>query len=247
MLGFADLLQAEAFGPLGHERYRSYASYMLSCGHELLRATESTLAMAELLASPERGALVAVDLAVMFEKAWATASTNSEKTAPPITFNIPPFTRVRADALTLRQSLRTLLGAAISHGQNGGAVAVDVERVDASIRVRITANSPGCPEAGRNDRLRPSKRLGYRGRNADLPVAPPTGTSRYIELDCSTEVPNTWVVTLAMEIAAQTDLFDDISSANNSGLPMATSERLSRASGYPAAPLVPRDGAIRAI
>ena len=73
MLGFADLMNAETFGPLGDERYRAYAAHMQTCGRELLSATETTLAMAALLTRPQHSELGSQRLNDLVLAAWAVA------------------------------------------------------------------------------------------------------------------------------------------------------------------------------
>lgn len=49
VIGFSDLMRRELHGPVGDRRYRDYAEHIAQSGEQLLRATENTLAMAEMI------------------------------------------------------------------------------------------------------------------------------------------------------------------------------------------------------
>jgi signal transduction histidine kinase len=67
VIGFADLMDAETFGPVGHPRYREYLAHIRSSGAHLLASAETTLTIAELLsgsrAAPARSAVRLADVA----------------------------------------------------------------------------------------------------------------------------------------------------------------------------------------
>ncbi len=53
VIGFSDLMGAELFGPLGHDRYRDYTRHIRECSRTLLKCTEDTLALTSSLAKRE--------------------------------------------------------------------------------------------------------------------------------------------------------------------------------------------------
>lgn len=67
VIGFADLMDAETFGPVGHPRYREYLAHIRASGAHLLASAETTLAIAELLSgsrtAPGRSAVRLADVA----------------------------------------------------------------------------------------------------------------------------------------------------------------------------------------
>lgn len=54
IIGFSDIMQQELHGPLGSERYQSYAGHIRDSGVSLLQAIERTLAVTEQLAIEDR-------------------------------------------------------------------------------------------------------------------------------------------------------------------------------------------------
>ncbi len=50
IIGFSEIIERELLGPLGSERYQSYATYIRQSGIDLLAAVESTIALTRQLA-----------------------------------------------------------------------------------------------------------------------------------------------------------------------------------------------------
>jgi signal transduction histidine kinase len=209
MLGFADLMHAETFGPLGHERYRTYVSHMQTCGRDLLRATESTLAMAELLSSPGLTGTQAIDLADLVGSAWHTVATASRRPAPELHVRMAPDISVRGDVQALGQSLVNLFEAALMRAGPNGQLEFGANcsygRVQAWISVTGRSGRPVAATTG----CRPASSAC--GAIDDLPIS----VSRKllglqgVPMVVATDQPDKWTVTLSLEDAAQSDFFAD--------------------------------------
>jgi signal transduction histidine kinase len=52
VIGFSDMMHREVLGPVGNERYREYAAHIRQSAEHFQSATEKTLAVTELLATP---------------------------------------------------------------------------------------------------------------------------------------------------------------------------------------------------
>ena len=50
IIGFSEIIERELLGPLGSERYQSYATYIRKSGIDLLAVVESTIALTQQLA-----------------------------------------------------------------------------------------------------------------------------------------------------------------------------------------------------
>lgn len=50
IIGFSEIIERELLGPLGSERYQSYATHIRQSGIDLLAAVETTLALTQQLA-----------------------------------------------------------------------------------------------------------------------------------------------------------------------------------------------------
>ncbi len=124
VMGFSDLMQQEAFGPLGDARYQSYARHIHASSVELLKAAEDTLAMTSLVASPHTAASETADLHELVADAFAMALIGSPKPAAPgsaallppvlLAMKIPPHLQIKCERRVLRQAIINLISAAIS-------------------------------------------------------------------------------------------------------------------------------------
>ena len=124
VMGFSDLMQQEAFGPLGNVRYQSYARHIHASSAELLKATEDTLAMTSLVANPSLAASETVELSGLVTEAFNLALIGAPKPLAPDRGYLPtPIVlaltmshqlRVSCERRALRQAMINLLAAAIS-------------------------------------------------------------------------------------------------------------------------------------
>lgn len=208
MMGFADMMQAETFGPLGNERYRSYAAHMQSCGQELLRATESTLVIAELLSNPVRGAVLPIDLDVAID--CARAASIAEPAHDACRFKVvgPCNLRVRAEDAVLRHSLTHLFATARGRSGPGGLIEIHVQRCHGRVQMWISTSVDAAAGPRATTSCRP--RTSAASSVDELPI----GLARRllglqgIPLTVVTDTSSTWTVTLSLEDAAQSDFFD---------------------------------------
>jgi signal transduction histidine kinase len=124
VMGFSDLMQQEAFGPLGDARYQSYARHIHASSAELLKAAEDTLAMTSLVASPHTVANETADLHDLISDAFTMALIATPKPfgqsaaplLPPImlALKISPQLQIKCERRVLRQAMINLISAAIS-------------------------------------------------------------------------------------------------------------------------------------
>jgi signal transduction histidine kinase len=227
MMGFADLMQAEVFGPLGNERYRSYAAHMQACGHELLKATESTLAMADLLAGPQRPPPNVVAVEALITEAWAASARAAGTAAPHFRCHAPPGLRVRADDTALRHSLVHLLEAAAAKCSSLGTVELSARCYAGRVLVAISTKPQPLAPAMATTGCRPRTSCSGTVDELSISVSRKLLGLQGIPLVVTTDSADAWVVTLSLEDAAQCDLFDDRPS-------LAGPERQPRAEHTPA-------------
>lgn len=83
VIGFSELMHREALGPVGNDRYREYAGHIRRSAEHFQWATERTLAVTEILASPRRRSRAQVRLSDIalgaFERAdgaWSQDGTS---------------------------------------------------------------------------------------------------------------------------------------------------------------------------
>lgn len=207
IIGFADLMKAEAFGPLGNDRYRAYAAHMQTCGHDLLRATESTLAMASLLANPTGDRGEVIDLGDLAAEAWRAATPANTGTVANLALALDPEIHIRGNLPALRQSLVGLLGLACERSSTDSRIEFGARRSHGRVQAWISVTG------GQPSSLPP--RTGCRSRNAATGVDElAIGVSRTllgvygIPLVETCNRPGAWIITMSLEDAAQADFFE---------------------------------------
>lgn len=144
MLGFAEIIRREFFGPIEDDRYPAYASKIENCGHHLLsvlngmmdlaRAEKGGLRLQESVIDPQSVAHQAVELSQPeLDRFGATATISSDLKDP----------RLLADHHQLTQMLINLIGNAARHVAKGSEIAiVTAQRADGGLDISVA--DPGC-------------------------------------------------------------------------------------------------------
>jgi signal transduction histidine kinase len=144
IIGFADLMAKEIFGPLGHPRYREYLDHIRDSSRDLLKSSEDTLALAQLLAdptTPEDAATIGLER--LAAEAWETIAARAAERNITVAFDIDPEVEVQGDRRALRQSVASILSSAIDSAQACAVIRVTAEPGVERVRfeVRLSANA----------------------------------------------------------------------------------------------------------
>jgi signal transduction histidine kinase len=138
VMGLSDLMQQEAFGPLGDARYQSYARHIHASSAELLKATEDTLAMTSLVANPVIATSEVACLSDLMSDAFTMALTGMPKgqgggaaaaapAVPPapvtLALTVASQLQVKCERRALRQAMINLFSAALRKVGTGEGVA----------------------------------------------------------------------------------------------------------------------------
>ncbi len=208
LLGFSDLMKSETFGPLGNDRYRAYAAHMHSCGLDLLKATESTLAMTALLTNPALSNRDSARVIGLVDEAWAAAAIGFADHPVGIRTSISADAVVRGDGNGMHQGLVQLLCAArlrTMHGCN-----VEITANDSHGRVQLRIATRTAPE------LKPIADTNCRNRTSawcaidDLPLslARTIFALQGLMLTESIDIDGRWTAVVNFEDANQSDFFE---------------------------------------
>lgn len=178
IIGFAEVLKNQKFGPLGDERYSSYAEIVRNSGAHLLELINDLLD----LSRAEAGGLAPVDSNVtldgqihraldMSRGAIETAQLSVEVKTDP---SVPP---VRADARLILQLLSNLVTNAVKFTRPGGRILVGTGTDDAgNVTFFVSDTGIGIPEDQIGKVLEPFTQLDtrlhreHRGAGLGLPL-----------------------------------------------------------------------------
>ncbi|RDD63155.1 PAS domain-containing sensor histidine kinase [Ferruginivarius sediminum] len=128
VIGFAEMMQGEAFGPLGHDAYRDYANDIAQSGRHLLRLITDVLDMAKVEAGRFELREDVVDAVDVARQAVRTVAQSAEQAGLRLDVNTPAGPQhLRADGVKLSQVLINLLGNAVKFTNPGGRVCLRLE------------------------------------------------------------------------------------------------------------------------
>lgn len=127
VIGFSDLMSAELFGPLGHDRYRDYTRHIRECSRSLLKCTEDTLALTSSLAKSEPGeTLQTLRLDDLLREALAFHAAGIATRDLCVVLPVRNETCVLGEARPMRQILINLVAEAIERGRRGASITISV-------------------------------------------------------------------------------------------------------------------------
>lgn len=140
VIGFSDMMSAELFGPLGHDRYRDYSRHIRECSRTLLKCTEDTLALTSTLAQVDE---TRITRTVRLDKLISDAAEfhASETEIRNLKLVVPncPELEVLGDVRPLRQILVNLLAEAHQRACRGASISLNLaaesDAITFSIRV----------------------------------------------------------------------------------------------------------------
>ncbi len=168
IIGFADAMRQEWFGPLGSQRYASYARDIVTSGEHLLSLVDSILQIAS---GEAKGVELREQPVCMAEIVGTCCRLVGERAARQglrLTRSIAPdLPRLRADAGLLKQILTNLLVNAVKFTPPGGEVVVAAEHDDdGTLTVTVRDTGEGIAESEIDRVLRPFEQGAARSRRS---------------------------------------------------------------------------------
>jgi PAS domain S-box-containing protein len=147
VIGFSELMEQEALGPLGNEEYREYAGHILRSGMHLLQMITNLLDFARVEAGGLELNVGDVEMVRLVRSAAAGASADREAErapAAPISLDLPQGQlAIRGDEQRLRQILGGLIGNALKFTPAGGQVQVRLQRRDDGAELLVADSGIG--------------------------------------------------------------------------------------------------------
>jgi signal transduction histidine kinase len=140
VIGFSDMMSAELFGPLGHDRYRDYARHIRECSRALLKCTEDTLALTSTLAqSDEPRTTRTVRLDKLISEAAELQASDADMRSLKLVMPDCRDLEVLGEVRPMRQIVVNLLAEAQQRACRGATISImlaaDSDTISLSIRV----------------------------------------------------------------------------------------------------------------
>ncbi len=156
VIGFAEMMEAQLFGPLGHDNYRTYAKDIRSSGEHLLAVINDILDMARIEAGKIALNEEMVDLAAIAETAARLIAQRAEsaglRLALALDRDVP---LVFADARLVKQCLVNLLSNAVKFTPGGGRIEVRTADTPEGLVLEVADTGIGIAPADMEQVLAP--------------------------------------------------------------------------------------------
>lgn len=161
IIGFAQVIRDQSFGPIGNGRYSDYADMIGDSGKILLRIVTDVLRMSEIEAGNVEMELEETSMAPVAESARRTLEPQARKGRIVVQSHVrDDLPLALADARAMGQALNGILANAIEYSPLGESVDIDGGADDISVWFEISDNGPGMA-ANEIDRLmKPFERTG---------------------------------------------------------------------------------------
>jgi len=142
IIGFAEVMMEERFGPVGNERYKEYLKDVHTSGTHVLSLVNDLLDLSKIEAGKMELAPEELDANVTIGECVSIMQTQANQQRVIVRLSLAPrLPRIRADERSLRQILLNLLSNAVKFNEPGGQVIVSSAQTDAGfvvIRVKDT-------------------------------------------------------------------------------------------------------------
>ena len=139
VIGFSEMMHHEVLGPVGNERYREYVAQIRRSAEHFQEATEKTLAVTELLASPPSRLREAINLVDIVELSLARFRDTTAATNPAWPVHID----VHIDAAVVVESDRGVLSNALQHLWSAGRILATVSHHNTTSTCSVTCEQTG--------------------------------------------------------------------------------------------------------
>ena len=142
ILGFAEVMIEERFGPIGSERYKEYLKDVHASGQHVLSLVNDLLDLSKIESGKLELRADSIDVNAVIGECVSIMQTQASKQRVIMRLSLAPrLPRIRADERSLRQILLNLLSNAVKFNVPGGQVIVSTTQTDAGyvvIRVKDT-------------------------------------------------------------------------------------------------------------
>jgi signal transduction histidine kinase len=144
IIGFAELMLQERFGPIGSQRYKGYVEDIHQSGLYALSLLNDLLDISKIEAGKFELNFTAVDVAEIVEDCAASLQPLAKRARILLRTSLAPdLPMVVADPRRLKQCLLNLLTNAIKFTKEGGQVIVSGSIIEGELRLRVRDNGVG--------------------------------------------------------------------------------------------------------
>jgi PAS domain S-box-containing protein len=161
IIGFADVMREERFGPVGNERYREYLKDIQTSGAHLVSLINDLLDLSKIEAGKIELSFSGVDLNDIARQCMAIMQTQANRERIIIRTSLfPELPQVVADVRSVRQIVLNLLSNSIKFTPPGGQVIVSTQLADnGEVLLRVRDTGVGMSESEIATAMEPFRQL----------------------------------------------------------------------------------------
>lgn len=147
IIGFADVLRRELFGPLGHERYVSYATDIHESGRHLLQLINNTLDLSKIEAGVLDMHESNIPVEATIRSCIALMKDNAQNAKLKLTADIEPnLPLLHADETKVKQILLNMLSNAVKYTLPGGEITARAKMAPRGLVLEVSDTGVGISE-----------------------------------------------------------------------------------------------------
>jgi signal transduction histidine kinase len=147
IIGFSEILSREMFGPIGDNRYRSYAQNIVESGGHLLGLINDVLDFSKLEAGRFELQDEAVDISKVVSETVKMISQQAERNSLRLSLDLAQdLPRIQADSRRLRQVLLNLISNAIKFTPETGEIKISASTDDQGLLITVADTGIGMAE-----------------------------------------------------------------------------------------------------
>ncbi|MBK1625399.1 PAS domain-containing sensor histidine kinase [Afifella marina DSM 2698] len=146
IIGFSEMMQSGAFGPLGNEKYEEYCADIRDSGGYLLSVISDILDMTRLESGHISLDPSEVDLAELAEEVVASLSKEAAESNIDIRLDVEKDFRLDADRKALRQALLAVVSNGVKFTPTDGKVKISVRRRGGEALIAVEDTGIGIPK-----------------------------------------------------------------------------------------------------
>ena len=161
IIGFAEVIMEERFGPIGNERYKDYLRDIHSSGTHVMSLINDLLDLTKIEAGKMEFSPQSIDVNRIVSECVAIMQPQANRQRVIVRLSLAPsLPRVTADERSLRQIALNLLSNAVKFNEPGGQVIVASQLTESgSVVLRIRDTGPGMSESDIAAALEPFHQL----------------------------------------------------------------------------------------
>jgi signal transduction histidine kinase len=147
VIGFAEMMHGELFGPLGDPHYREYTSVIQGAGRHLLELINDILDMSKIEAGKHEIKREHLDIGDIIRDSLGLMAENASSGGVTLVSDLPSSPlAIDADRRAMKQILLNLLSNAIKFTPSGGKVTAKAGLVDGRVVLSVRDTGIGIPK-----------------------------------------------------------------------------------------------------